>query len=1007
MSLSAYCYENCRVKFHSLLRLVARKLATCLRETCAGIMTPDLFRRNPPMNITKSVIFLALALQTAAHAGVNLLANPSGQGGATTGWNIVANGGDGWAARGDSADADGTCFITSYNWCTRSQTIDLLAAGYTPEFLDSSPSILVREFFKGFSNVSDSYFLHVELRDENGIVLETWEAGNQTTPLTATGNWELQEHRFENYPAGVREIYWEDGGDDAEFWAGHYGTLLDGAELTFDDPAPTALFLTPGTYPLNAPSGGVCGILNTDDNPEASHIYDLVGELSSETIVPLQSNWAFLDDGSDLGTVWIQAAFDDSAWASGSGELGYGEGDELTPIAGQGTHFTNYFRHRFTLGAGKLADISALKLVLKRDDGAVVYLNGIEIVRDNLAAGPIVFNTAATSAPDDGQQFHSFSVDPTLLVEGENVFAVEIHQVNLTSSDASFDLELIADTSGNDFDNALFEIFGNQLRFAQSGSSVPVAPGNSWTASIRTTDNGGNSLIEQFTITAVADPTQPPTAIALAPASIGDGQPEGTPIGDLSATDADEGDLHLFELVAGTGDDDNALFEVSGTRLVTRSVLDASLQSDAAVRVRATDRAGFTTEMPLAITIVDFNNPPTDLTLSGVTLIVNSATGTLLGNLQTADLDVGETHVYSVTSVSGREELFGFGNEWRFLDDNSDPGNFWNGISFDDTAWKSGDGSFGYGDAQTTPIDSGVDTANKYITTYFRRSIQVANPDGYEGYEFLVRRDDGVAVYLNSIEVGRDNLPEGADPSTFANEAIGGDDETTPVVFSIEPGSLLSGNNFLAAEIHQAAPGSSDLTFDLALVGLVDVSAEQYFEIVNGNEIRTTEAFANADSLSGTSLSLTVRTTDPAGDFFERTFAIEVTSDDPEDVDDDKLPDEWELTYFGNLASQGGADDFDGDGSSNREEFLFDTLPNDPQSRLDFKIINAGESYTVQWFSSSQRSYRLQSSPTLESGSWSNIRNGLRIGTDSLMSEDFSDVSSSPKRYFRLIAETP
>lgn len=36
-----------------------------------------------------------------------------------------------------------------------------------------------------------------------------------------------------------------------------------------------------------------------------------------------------------------------------------------------------------------------------------------------------------------------FAVNPALLVEGGNVLAVEMHQANLTSSDLSFDLELI------------------------------------------------------------------------------------------------------------------------------------------------------------------------------------------------------------------------------------------------------------------------------------------------------------------------------------------------------------------------------------------------------------------------------------------------------------------------------------------------------------------------------------------------------------------------------------
>lgn len=956
------------------------------------------------MKFLKFATLLALILQGGVRAQVNLLANPSAQDGGLSGWTVIANGGNGWTTRGDSVDGDGASFITSYNWCTRSQTIDLIAEGYTPEFLDSSPPILVRESFKGVSNTADLYFLRVELRDENGNVLDSWEAGSQATPLTANGGWVLQEHRFRNYPAGVREIYWEDGGDDAEFWAGHYGTILDGAELTFDDPIPTALTLIPGTYPLNAPRDGICGILETEDNPDATHTYDLVGEVINETLVPLQSTWSYLDDGSDQGTVWNQSGFDDSAWPTGAAEIGYGEGDEQTTIAGQGAHFTNYFRHRFTLDAGTLANISGAALRLKRDDGAVVYLNGSEIVRENLPAGPVTFNTAATTATDDGQQFYSFSVDPDLLVAGENVLAVEIHQVNLTSSDASFDLELTAETVANNFDNDLFEISGNQLRFAQSGPSLPVEIDDSWTVNIRTTDNGGNSLIGQFEVIAVIDPTQAPTAILLSSNQVNDGQPAGTIVGELTAVDGDEGDLHLFELVPGAGSRDNALFEISGTRLVTCGILDASLQTTAEVRISATDRAGLTTEMALTVNIVEFNNPPTDLTLSGLVLVDDAGAGTLLGSLTTEDLDVDEPHTYSITSVKRREAIFGFGSEWSFLDNNTDPGGFWRSSAFDDSGWKSGSGSFGYGDAQDTLVDFGVDPANRYTTTYFRRGFEISNPGLFEGYEAQVRRDDGVAVYLNGSEVGRDNLAEGADFTTLADVAIGGVDEITPIVFTIESGSLLTGDNIFAAEIHQSAPGSSDLTFDLSLVGLVDATPAQYFEITNGNEVRTTAAFANAALPSGP-LDLTIRTTDPSGDFLEQTFTIEVTSDDPDDVDNDDLPDAWELLYFGNTTGQGGADDSDGDGESNLDEFRFDTLPNDPASRLDFKVTELEDRYIVEWFSSSRRIYKLQSSLTLEPDSWGDTQNGQRTGTDSVIGESFRAIGRPEKSFFRLVVE--
>lgn len=96
------------------------------------------------------------------------------------------------------------------------------------------------------------------------------------------------------------------------------------------------------------------------------------------------------------------------------------------------------------------------------------------------------------------------------------------------------------------------------------------------------------------------------------------------------------------------------------------------------------------------------------------------------------------------------------------------------------------------------------------------------NVDRFDGYEVLVRRDDGVAVYLNGHEVGRDNLVESADLTTLANVAIGGVDEVTPTLFSIDTDRISVGDNILTAEVHQSALGSSDLTFDLSLVGLVD-----------------------------------------------------------------------------------------------------------------------------------------------------------------------------------------
>jgi hypothetical protein len=69
-------------------------------------------------------------------------------------------------------------------------------------------------------------------------------------------------------------------------------------------------------------------------------------------------------------------------------------------------------------------------------------VNGTEVYRNNLAAGA-AYNTLATLASDDGATAQAFSFSPSAFVSGNNVIAVEIHQNALTSTDISFDLELI------------------------------------------------------------------------------------------------------------------------------------------------------------------------------------------------------------------------------------------------------------------------------------------------------------------------------------------------------------------------------------------------------------------------------------------------------------------------------------------------------------------------------------------------------------------------------------
>ncbi|MBC7861769.1 MAG: metallophosphoesterase family protein, partial [Bacteroidia bacterium] len=176
------------------------------------------------------------------------------------------------------------------------------------------------------------------------------------------------------------------------------------------------------------------------------------------TLLSYSSVWKYKDDGSDQGTAWQAAAFNDASWASGAGEFGYGDGDENTIVNACGTvtqyptctnkYITTYFRQTFNIA--NVSAFAGFTCNLRRDDGVVVYLNGVEVYRNNMPTGTITYTTlSSTNASDNGNTVFTFTMTPAAsqLVTGANTIAVELHQRGPTSSDLTFILELIGDVT--------------------------------------------------------------------------------------------------------------------------------------------------------------------------------------------------------------------------------------------------------------------------------------------------------------------------------------------------------------------------------------------------------------------------------------------------------------------------------------------------------------------------------------------------------------------------------
>lgn len=170
----------------------------------------------------------------------------------------------------------------------------------------------------------------------------------------------------------------------------------------------------------------------------------LVGQ--DVALVPFGSIWKYRDNGSNQGTAWRAPGFNDTAWATGPGQLGYGDGDEATVVSygpsSSAKYITTYFRKTFTI-----ADVNAYAgyaLRLKRDDGIIVYINGTEVLRQNFDEGSIGYTTLAYQAvaTTEEDQVLEELFTPSQFANGTNTIAVEIHQNAANSSDISFDLEL-------------------------------------------------------------------------------------------------------------------------------------------------------------------------------------------------------------------------------------------------------------------------------------------------------------------------------------------------------------------------------------------------------------------------------------------------------------------------------------------------------------------------------------------------------------------------------------
>ena len=154
-------------------------------------------------------------------------------------------------------------------------------------------------------------------------------------------------------------------------------------------------------------------------------------------LVDRGDEFKYLIPNQNVDPSWTSLSFNDNGWNSGRSGFGYGDGDDQTQIpAGTSSVF---IRKKFNIE--KIESASSILLHIDYDDAFVAYINGVEIARANIQGYPPSYDQFSLTDHEailydngfpEGFFLNNLS---DFLVEGENVLAIQGHNVSNNSSD--------------------------------------------------------------------------------------------------------------------------------------------------------------------------------------------------------------------------------------------------------------------------------------------------------------------------------------------------------------------------------------------------------------------------------------------------------------------------------------------------------------------------------------------------------------------------------------------
>jgi hypothetical protein len=190
---------------------------------------------------------------------------------------------------------------------------------------------------------------------------------------------------------------------------------------------------------------------------------------------------------------------------------------------------------------------------------------------------------------------------------------------------------------------------------------------------------------------------------------------------------------------------------------------------------------------------------------------------------------------------------------WAYRYQAEAPTGDWNLNRYDDTSWRRGQAGIGFG---TSTLSTNVDiqpTTERPRTAYFRKAFNLTNAAAIDSVTLTTRADDGVAVYVNGVEVLRSNLIPGAEDYDYADTAVT-TAEAAPVTVVVPGSAFRDGYNTITAEVHLNYRATANMSFDLSAVA--DAPGTKGLPIVSTPVVEAPETPTGASDLPGWNLDM-------------------------------------------------------------------------------------------------------------------------------------------------------